>query len=169
MDKDIAKGLGVPEDEAARLKHEYGIALRSMVDPHETLEVSGPAFGNARKVSRELLAHIVEQRMDEILGLAYEELDEAGLLDRLGSGVVLTGGGAALPGTVELARSVFNLPVRLGEPGVVIGGTNDALKRPECAAGVGLALYGSMRSRRAKSAVAWRALSRLGEWFKDFF
>jgi cell division protein FtsA len=169
VNKDIAKGLGVPEDEALRLKREHGIALRSMVGASEHVEVSGPAFGTGRRVSRELLAHIVEQRLDEILGLAYEELDEAGLLDRLGSGVVLTGGGASLPGTVELARSVFNLPVRLGEPGARLSGTPDALRRPEFAAGVGLALYGSMKSKNGHSLTAWRVLSRFGEWLRDFF
>lgn len=167
VDKDIAKGLGVPQEEAARLKRQHGVALRSRVEPEEQLEVSGPAFGGGRLVSRDLLAHIIEQRLDEILGLVHDKLDAAGLLARLGSGVVLTGGGATLPGTVELARAVFNLPVRLGSPGATLGGGSELVDKPDYSAGVGLALYGGERSR--KPPAAWRAVSRLGEWLKDFF
>jgi cell division protein FtsA len=64
VNKDIAKGLGVPEDEALRLKREHGIALRSMVGASEHVEVSGPAFGTGRRVSRELLAPRVRRRAD---------------------------------------------------------------------------------------------------------
>lgn len=167
--RDIARGLGVPEEEAACLQRDYGVAVRSRVDPAEQLEVSGPALDSDRKVSRELLAHIIEQRLDEILGLAYEQLDDSGLLDRLRAGIVLTGSGAALPGTVELARSVFNLPVRLGEPGARLAGMVDVVRKPALSTGVGLALYGSMRTRTGGFAGVARWFARCGEWLKDFF
>ncbi len=167
--RDIARGLGVPEEEAGRLKERYGVARRSAVDPKEHLDVSGASLGSNRRVSRELLAHIIEQRLDEILGLIYEELEREGLLDRLGAGVVLTGRGAGLPETVELARSVFNLPVRLGVPGRGLGGTTDALKETGFAASAGLALFGNLRRRRGGWTGANRALSRVGEWVREFF
>jgi len=167
--RDIARGLGVPEDEAARLKEEYGSAQRSAVDPKEQLEVSGPSLGSGRRVSRELLAHIIEQRLDEILGLVYDELEEAGVLDRLGAGVVLAGGGVCMARTVELARSVFNLPVRFGVPGAGLTGATRAVATPVCATGVGLALYGSLQQRNGGFAGATRAFARVGEWLRDFF
>lgn len=166
---DIAKGLGISAEEAARLKERYGSALRKAVDPSERLEVPGAGAGPPRRISRELLAHIIEQRLDEIFGLVYDDLEEAGVLERLGAGVVLTGGGVCLPGTVELARDVFSLPVRLGEPGLAVGGMAEALRRPRFATGVGLALYGSARERRGGMAEASRLLSRVGEWLRDFF
>ncbi len=167
--RDIARGLGVPEDEAARLKEEYGSAQRSAVDPKEQLDVSGPSLGSGRRVSRELLAHIIEQRLDEILGLVYEELEEAGVLDRLGAGIVLAGGGVCMTRTVELARSVFNLPVRFGVPGAGLAGATRAIATPVCATGVGLALYGSLQQRNGGFAGASRALARVGDWLRDFF
>ena len=166
--RDIAKGLGISVEEAGRLKQRHGSALRRDVDPDDAVEVSGGP-GRSRRISRELLAHIIEQRLDEIFGLIYEDLEERGLLDRLGAGVVLTGGGVSLPGTPELARSAFNLPVRRAEPGTSLAGMVDAVSRPRYATGVGLAVYGSERGRARGLAGAGRVLGRIGEWLKDFF
>ena len=107
--------------------------------------------------------------MDEVLGLIYEELDREGLLDRLGAGVVLTGCGAELPETEALARSVFNLPVRLGVPGRGLAGKTDALKETGFTTSAGLALFGNLRRRSGGWTGASRALSRVGEWLRDFF
>lgn len=169
VSRDIARGLGVPENEAGRLKHRHGSARRKSVDAREQLEVSGATGGQARRVSRELLAHIIEQRMDEIFALVYEELEEAGVLDRLDAGIVLTGGGSNLPELVDLARSVFNLPVRHGVPGAGIRGSTDAVASPAHATAVGLALFGARQDSPGGLVGAGRAIARVGEWLRDFF
>lgn len=166
---DIAKGLGVSVAEAQRLKERHGCARRERVDPAEKVDVPGPTPGSGRKVPRELLAHIIEQRMDELFGLVYDELEESGQLDGLGAGVVLSGGGVALPGALEVAQSVFNLPVRLGRPGDALVGMADAVSPPRFATGVGLALYGSSREGKGGLAGAGRVLNRVSAWLKDFF
>ncbi len=168
---DVVKGLGIPAPEAEELKREHGTARTSEVDPHQRIQVSGPTPGSTRSVSRELLAHIIEQRMDEMFGLVYEELEDGDLLSGLGAGVVLTGGGVALPGTVELAGGVFNTAVRIGEPGAGLAGLTDAVRKPRFATAVGLAIYGCQRRREqgAGGAVAERALARVSEWLKEFF
>ena len=166
---DVVKGLGVPVEQAEQLKREHGVARTEGVDPSERIEVPGPSQGTTRNVSRELLAHIVEQRLDEIFGLVYEELEEASLRDRLTAGIVLAGGGASLPGTVELAQSVFNLPARLGEPARELSGFSDAVRRPRFATGVGLALYGRMREHSGDPFGAGRVLARVTGWLRDFF
>ncbi|HKK28161.1 MAG TPA: cell division protein FtsA [Gemmatimonadota bacterium] len=166
---DIVKGLGVPLEEAERLKREYGTAVTRMVGADERVEVPGPAPGTTRRVSRELLSHIIEQRLDEIFGLVWDDLEEAGLLDGLTSGIVLTGGTVSMPGAVELAQSAFNLPVRQGEPGAELTGLADAVRRPKFATAVGLALYGKMREGRRGGGVAVRTLTRVTEWLRDFF
>jgi len=165
---DIVKGLGVPVDEAERLKREHGVAVTDRVEGAERIEVPGPSPDSTRSVSRELLAHIIEQRLDEIFGLVYDGLEEDGELDRLGGGIVLTGGGVALEGTVELAGRVFNLPVRVGEPGERLGGFADAVRKPKFATAVGLALYGRAR-REQEGTVAGRVLGRMTDWIRDFF
>jgi cell division protein FtsA len=166
---DIVKGLGVPVATAELLKAEHGSAQTKRVDAAESLEIPGPTPGTVRTVSRELLAHIIEQRLDEMLGLIYDELESRDLLDSLNAGVVLAGGAARLDGVVELAQEVFNLPVALGEPGFGLTGLVDTVRRPECATAVGLALYG--RHRRAERPVgsAMRAIGRVTDWIKEFF
>jgi cell division protein FtsA len=139
------------------------------VDPAEKFEISGPTPGGRREVSRELLAHIIEQRLDEILGLVFDELEARNLLDELPVGVVLTGGGAELDGVVELAQEVFNMPVTKGLPGSGLDGIVEVIRRPEFASAVGLALYGRNRRLDAGAGPVVRALGRVGGWIREFF
>ncbi|UCG75135.1 MAG: cell division protein FtsA [Gemmatimonadota bacterium] len=169
VSSDIVKGLGVPPDEAERVKERHGVALTKLAQPEEKIEVSGPMPGAKRRVSAELLAHIIEQRMDEIFGLVYDDLEDQGLLDILGSGVVLTGAGVSLPGTLELAQGVFNLPVRMGEPGIGMSGLADAVRRPKFATSVGLAAYGGRHGRRNGRGPLRRVATKANAWLKDFF
>lgn len=169
VSRDIAKGLGVPMEEAEELKSRYGSAQTRRVDPTERFEISGPTPGGRREVSRELLAHIIEQRLDEIFGLVFDELEARNLLDELPVGVVLTGGGVELDGVVELAQEVFNIPVAKGLPGSGLDGIVEAIRRPEYASAVGLALYGRNRRLDAGAGPVVRALGRVGGWIREFF
>src|SRR5262249_58504018 len=76
---------------------------------------STPAQG-ARTASRELVAHIIHQRVDEIFQLVGREFERAGYgAGRLPAGVVLSGGTAHLRSeehTSEL-QSLTNLVCRL--------------------------------------------------------
>ncbi len=169
VSNDIVKGLGIPRTEAESLKEQHGSARSESVDPSEKLEVAGPIPGSIREVSRELLAHIIEQRLDEIFGLVYEALEEKRLLETLPAGIVLTGGGAELDGVIELAQEVFNMPVALGALGEGLAGVVDTVRGPKFAAGVGLALYGRHRERGRGNGLVLRALTRATDWLKDFF
>lgn len=166
---DIVKGLGVSVGEAAKLKERYGAARTADVDPDEQIEISGPVPGSRRRISRELLAHIIEQRMDEVLGLAYERIDDEELHDQLGAGVVLSGSGTSLPGISTLAQHVFGASVRVGKPGIGLTGMVKPVEDPRYATAVGLALYGAMRGNGRGSGKVSRACGRLTAWCRDFF
>ncbi len=166
---DIVKGLGIPLADAEDLKRSRGNASTRAVEADEKLEIAGPTPGQTREVSRELLAHIIEQRLDEMFGLVYEALEEKQMLGSLPGGVVLTGGGASLEGIVDLAQSVFNMPVATGQPGAGLEGVVEATRDPRFSTAVGLALYGHMRARETGGGLAWRTLSRLTDWLRDFF
>jgi cell division protein FtsA len=169
---DLVRGLSIPYTEARRAKERYGIALTQMVDPRETVELPGPAPGQTRAVARELIAHILEQRLDELFGIVQQDLEERDLMDRLGAGIVLTGGTAAIPGLVELAQQIFACPVRLGVPGEGLGGLADSVGRPRFTVGSGLALWGADRfaeTGRGASTMTSGVLTKLGTWLKEFF
>lgn len=174
---DIAKGLSLPYAEAVRAKERWGSARTELVDPNETFEIAGAAPGQTRHIARELLAHIIEQRMDEIFSLVAEQLERSGFADRLGGGVVLTGGGAALHGAMQLAERSFTAPVRCGVPGEGLGGLADSVRRPKFAVAAGLALYGARRSASEHAAAGNPGgassvngvIRSVREWLTDFF
>jgi cell division protein FtsA len=177
---DIVHGLGVTQTDAERLKERAGFAYEPMVVPGEVLPLpSTPAQGE-RQVPRELLAHIIHQRLDEIFSLVQREVERAGFAGRLGGGIVLTGGTAQMPGIVELAGDVFGAGVRIGAPGERLTGLQDAVETPRHATVVGLAQYGAARvalgtagtARRVKAPGAPsvdKLASRVKTWLQDFF
>jgi cell division protein FtsA len=169
---DLVKVLGIPWTEAQKLKETHGTALPSTVDPQERVDVQGPTRGPMRQVPRELVARIAEQRIDEILGMVRADLEQNDLIWRLGAGIVLTGGGAVLPGTIELAQRVFPMPVRLGVPGEGLSGLADAVGRPRFATAVGLALHGVERfgeTGQGATTLTSGVMSKMGAWLKEFF
>ena len=140
LTSDIAFGLRTSPAAADKIKIKHGCALVDMVHPSETIEVPGVGGRPPRTIERRVLAEICEPRMEEMLALIYQEMERSGLLHYLGAGVVLTGGGALIPGCVELAEEIFQMPVRLGYPRNV-GGLKDVINNPKYATAVGLLFY----------------------------
>lgn len=168
ISNDLVKGLSVPFAEAERAKVQYGVASAQMVDPRESVDLPGPGPGAHREVARELIAHIIEQRLDEILELAVAEIERAGESEDLGAGIVLTGGGSELTGAGDLAQHVFGLPARIGTPGTDLGGLADAVRKPRFATASGLALFGA-ETRMAGGGGMPGAFGKLVTWLKEFF
>jgi cell division protein FtsA len=166
---DIVKGLGVSIEEGVKLKERYGAARTAEVDPNEEIEISGPVPGSRRRISRELLAHIIEQRLDEVLGLAYDRMEDEQLRDQLDAGVVLSGSGMTMPGVSTLAQHVFGASVRVGRPGIGLTGMVKPVEDPRFATAVGLALYGAMRPNGRSNGLVGKVCGRVTEWLKDFF
>lgn len=170
--QDLVKGLNIPFLEAARAKEAHGVAYAQLVDPQETVEVPGPAPGQMRHVARELIAHVIEQRMDEVFQMVRQELEGEGLMDKLGAGIVLTGGSAALPGLIELGQQSFAAPIRLGTPGEGLSGLADSVGRPRFSCAAGLALWGADRyaqTGQGTSTVVSGVITRVSAWLKEFF
>ncbi len=111
---DIAIGLRTTVDEAEAIKTGHGAALSSMVDPEEMIPVKTATAGERRPVSRHVLASIIEPRMEEIFSLIVRVIKQAQIPDVLTGGLLLCGGGALLPGTVNLAEQLLDMPVRIG-------------------------------------------------------
>lgn len=170
--QDLARGLSIPFAEARRLKETAAAARAALVDPARTVEVPGPGPHQGRQVSLELVCHIVEARLDEMLGMVREQLRRRGLLEVLGAGFVLTGGSTALPGILELAQQTLGGPVRLGIPGEQLAGLADAVARPRFATAAGLVLYGLDRfleTGEGSSTLASGVFGRMGAWLREFF
>jgi cell division protein FtsA len=170
---DIAMTLRTPTKEAEELKVRFGCALRQLADPNDIIEVPGVGERGPRKLSRPMLAEVIEPRIEELYKLVQAELRRSGFEELLSSGIVLTGGSAMLQGMTELGEEVFHLPVRVGVPSYM-GGLADVVRSPRYATAVGLLLEGREQYLRCQAARALFAgiggvAVRMKQWFKANF
>ncbi|MCM2322732.1 MAG: cell division protein FtsA [Oligoflexia bacterium] len=170
---DIAVGLRAPQNEAEKIKIQYGCAMASMVKPDETIEVAGVGGRKPRVLSRRLLAEIIEPRVEEIFSLIQREVLKTGYQDLLSGGYVITGGCSLLEGMPELAEFVFDMPVKRGLP-QGIGGLRDVVNSPKFATGVGLLKYGARNMQKSKFPIRDRNIydkvrGSMRAWIKDLF
>jgi cell division protein FtsA len=138
--RDISIGLRTPFDIAERLKIESGAVAPSSKDRDQTLEVRAAGNGERVRMPRAMLGKIIAPRMTELFEMARDAMNCDELRKQLPAGVILTGGGALLPGAVELAQQVFGLPVHLGQP-MGMTGWADRVDSPKFATAVGLLHY----------------------------
>jgi cell division protein FtsA len=170
---DIAMTLRTPTKEAEELKVRHGCALRQLANANDFVEVPGVGERGPRKLSRQMLAEVIEPRVEELYTLVQAELRRSGFEELLSSGIVLTGGTSLLAGMVELGEEVFHLPCRVGVP-VYVGGLADVVKSPRYATAVGLLLEGRdhwLHDENARQQVKGigGAAERMRQWFKANF
>jgi len=137
---DIAVGLRTPIPEAEKIKRLWGRQDSGMGES-SALEVPGVGERPARIVNYARLREIIEPRAVELLELIKAEIEQVDQEKQLGTGVVLTGGGAKLGGFVTLAEGVLEMPVRVGHP-MNMESSDEVLPDPSYATVVGLVAYG---------------------------
>ncbi len=172
---DVAIGLRTPRDQAELIKIDHGVALQAMVEADDRIEVPGVGGRPPREVSRDVLAAIIEPRMEEIFQLTMREIQRSEYADLLTTGLVITGGGAMIDGASQLAEQVFDLPVKLGIPKGVAG-LSEEVATPVYATAVGLLQYamqeGYGRGRRmltSGSGLFESITARMRRWIDEFF
>jgi cell division protein FtsA len=139
---DIAIGLRTPPDQAEKIKLNWGMVSSENVNPNETLSVPGVGGRPARTIYRNVLVDIITPRVEEILTLVYQKIQDSDMIDLMAAGAVITGGGALLSRITELAENLWGMPVKLGVP-KYLGGLTDTVRSPIYSTAVGLCLYGS--------------------------
>jgi len=144
---DIAVAFRTPTQSAEDIKVKYGCALRQLADPREMVEVPGVDGREARQLSLQTLAEVVEPRIVELYELVLQELRRSGMEEMIASGIVITGGSSMMRGMIELGEEIFHMPVRNGMPRYV-GGLSEVVSNPRYATGVGLILMGKQQLER---------------------
>lgn len=142
---DIAIGLRTSIDVAERVKINYGSALPNDISKKDQIKLSEMDQNEEGEVSRHHVAEIVEARLEEIFTLIDKELRKTGRSGMLPAGAVLVGGGAKLPGVVDLAKKILRLPAQTGFP-LELGGIVDKVDEPSFVTAVGLALWGAQEA-----------------------
>ncbi len=172
---DIALGLRTPIEQAEEIKKKYGTCHMSLVLKDDQFEVPGIGGRASREVSRTLLNSIIQPRVEELFSLAAKEIKRSEYGDLLGAGLVLTGGGSLLAGSMILAEEVFGLPAKMGIP-QGFSGLVESASSPIFATGVGLVLHGLQKESRDsqvygedESNLFTRILGWMRKLVEDFF
>jgi cell division protein FtsA len=173
MTNDIAVAFRTPTQSAEDIKIKYGCALRQLADPREVVEVPGVDGREARQLSIQTLAEVIEPRVVELYELVLQELRRSGMEEMIASGIVITGGSAMMRGMMELGEEIFHMPVRLGMPRYV-GGLSEVISNPRYATGVGLILMGKQQLERhlsgqMESTSIGRIFDKMKSWFQGNF
>lgn len=164
LTNDIAVGLHTSQQEAEKLKINYGTASVNYLNQDSYLEVEGIAKRGKYRVSRSTLVHIIQLRIEELFELVDAELKGSGYKGLITAGVVLTGGCSLLPGIKEKAEEKLGLPVRIGYPHV---SSTAKIFNPSYSTGFGLLLWGA--KTREELTLKERLDVKVKEWLKNFF
>ena len=105
---DIAIGLHISTQEAEKIKKRYGVGL--------DMETNINNQENPDNITGYQLSEIVQPRIAETVRIVKEEIERAGFVNLIASGVVITGGSSLLKGMTSNVRDIFNLPTRIGVP-----------------------------------------------------
>lgn len=151
---DLAYGLKVPLKRAEQLKLDYGAAVVAESSRGQSVTTAAELGIPSKTINLEHLQHIISLRLEEMLQLIEQDIARAGLLNYLGAGVVLCGGGSRTPRLQELAERVFQLPVSLGRTNS-ISGIKSALDQPEFATAIGLVRFGLFLEKRKVGATSF--------------
>lgn len=140
---DLAIGLRVSLEKAESIKKQ--ISENQSHNHKDQIEIIEESTGENKKVSvRTLTEGIVKPRLHEIFSLIKDDLEKQGLLNKIPSGAIITGGGAQTIGVIETGKRILSLPTRVASPTGVTGLTDEILS-PEFSAAVGLLIYASQQ------------------------
>jgi len=138
---DIAIGLRTSIDVAEKVKVNYGSALPDEIGKKDQINLAEIDQNEEGEVSRHHVAEIVEARLEEIFTMIDKELRKTNRSGMLPAGAIIVGGGAKLPGVVDLAKKILRLPAQTGFP-LELGGIVDKVDEPGYVTATGLALWG---------------------------
>jgi cell division protein FtsA len=170
---DIAIGLRLPMPVAEELKVTYGHCNPDTIAEDDMIDLAHYMPDCNDLVPRKLLAEIIQARVEELFEMVHEEIKKSGYDGLLPAGLVVTGGTAELPGILDVAGRILDLPARIGTP-LGLHGLADSISRPAFSTSVGLLLWGLRHTSQFaedeedEQAGSGDMMSRLGRWFRAF-
>jgi cell division protein FtsA len=110
LTRDIAYMLRISYEDAEVLKLQYGCAMTGLTSETSIIEVPSPEDRGPREARRSELIEILEARADQLFSYVHSEIRRSGMDRSLLEGVILTGGGALLPGMWDMAERKLDCP-----------------------------------------------------------
>ncbi len=168
--KDLAIVLRTSMEEASRILEKSGVADPRLAQSELMVNVRNIQGKDVKQVPQEVIAEIISARLMELVELIYEELKQFDCLERMPSGLVLTGGGAELPGITDLFEQYLDIPVRIGLPENMRGMARE-FNRAQYSVVLGGILYSTkvVGYQPQEEPIFAGIFDKILEWFRDLF
>ncbi|MEK9157962.1 MAG: cell division protein FtsA [Patescibacteria group bacterium] len=172
---DLAMALRTSMDVAERIKIEHASTGGTEdLRRRENIDLSN-LMGEANFIlPKKQLTRVVDARVGEFMDLVTAEVKKSSRGGMLPAGVVVSGGGAHLPGLLSLIKDTLRLPVRLARP-LHLDGVVDLATDPSFSVATGLILWGfesevgSVKSRSSSTFSSGGGFMKgVTDWFKNF-
>ena len=111
---DIALVLNISEEEADKLKRQYGLALKSFIDNDNDIILNTSKDDNKNRIikSSELI-EIIEARIEEMFSIVNKDITNQGIKQKINN-VILTGQGIININKSDVAGKInLNIPVKI--------------------------------------------------------
>lgn len=169
---DLAIALRTSMENAERAKIEHGYIGSQKAGKKEQVDLSELIGEDDFIVAKKEIGKVVEARVDDLLDMLNTEVKKVGHISSIPAGLVISGGGANLPGLVPLLKERLKLPVRLGVYSR-FDGMADQMKDLSFAVPAGLILWGIEREmsgtqNRRVSFGSDNFFKKVGDWLKNF-
>ncbi len=174
---DLHVGLKLESNECAallrELPHHGSVVLKD--DGGKRRMPVGGGVVNKRMVPVAAVERIIDLRLRELFTIIRDDLDSHNARERIQCGIKLCGGGALLPGIDKLARDIFEQPVDIAIPRLVVADRMPLLQSPRLVTPVGLLRLGRimMAAEEDETGSFWHQFRsesrRMLSLFKDVF
>jgi len=138
--RDVAYGMETPLLDAESLKRQFGCSMVTRIAEGTEIEVPSVGDRPPRMMRQRELGEILEPRARELMELCRDNLRHAGVLETLGGGIILTGGGARLLSLTESCEDILRRPARIGLP-MGMAQLPVELQEPEFSTAIGMVFY----------------------------
>ncbi|NLC87607.1 MAG: cell division protein FtsA [Clostridiaceae bacterium] len=167
---DISLVLNIEEEEADKLKKQYGLAMKSYIDNDNEIILNTYRGDSKTKVikSSELI-EIIEARIEEIFSLINKDLINQGIKQRINN-VILTGQGITNINKSDVAgKVILNIPIKISTGRLI------STVRPEYRTAYSLVRYIAARpfaktvsssiDSNSKESILYTIMERIKEFF----
>ncbi len=170
---DLAVALRTSLDIAERIKLEYCTTSEGEdMRRKENLDLSKIMEEENFVIPKKQLIRVVDARASELLDMVTNELKKVSKNSLLPAGVVLSGGGANLPGLALMVKEKLRLPVRIAR--AQASEAAESLLDPSYAVAAGLIMWGfdqefsSQKGRVNQFTQSNNNLKKVLDWLKNF-
>ncbi len=139
---DIKEGCSIVMRQAESLKTQFGQAMGDFAPEDKVVTIPSPSGWEPKEISFKNLAYIIQARMEEIIESINFHIEKSGFSDRIGAGIVLTGGSALLHNLNQLLKYQTGMDVRIGVPRIKTVKTWKGIEDPRFATVLGLLQIG---------------------------